>query len=370
MNISHNSSGEHFRRGFVLALTLAYTTAFLAMLSGFFQTLLLAAVFSGVVYPLYQWLKNKLPGSHDTLASLLTLAVTLFAIFLPLLGLLGLVAEQAINVTKDLSPWLEQRLNSPAEQVTLPDWLPFADKLEPYQNEITAKLAEFAGTTGKFLAGILANLTQGTVSFFFQLFIMLYAMFFFLIDGPVLLQTILSYAPLSQGDKDKMLAVGLSVSRATIKGTLIIGIIQGTLGSLGFAVVGIKGAVFWGAIMAVLSALPGIGTALVWGPAVIYLLMSGQILAGVGLLAWSAIVVGSIDNFLRPFLVGRDTQMPDLLILLSTLGGLGLFGASGLILGPILAALFLTVLAIYSRVFADWLNMEQSSDDLPRDNNP
>ena len=131
------------------------------------------------------------------------------------------------------------------------------------------------------------------------------------------------------------------------------------------AVVGIEAAVFWGAIMAVLSILPGIGAPLVWVPAVIYLFMSGQVAEGIGLLVWSAGVVGSIDNFLRPILVGRDTKMPDLLILLSTLGGIALFGASGLVLGPILAALFLTVLAIYTGVFADWLNVDQSPADTP-----
>lgn len=144
---------------------------------------------------------------------------------------------------------------------------------------------------------------------------------------------------------------------------MVIGVIQGTLGGIGFAVAGIEAAVFWGAIMAVLSVLPGIGATLVWAPAVIYLLLSGETFAGLGLLLWSAGVVGTIDNFLRPMLVGRDTEMPDLLILLSTLGGLALFGASGLVLGPILAALFMTVLAIYSRVFADWLNPEQQGED-------
>jgi len=151
------------------------------------------------------------------------------------------------------------------------------------------------------------------------------------------------------------LQVGLSVSRATIKGTLIIGIIQGTLGGIGFAVAGIGSAVFWGALMAILSVLPGIGSALVWVPGVIYLLLTGNVVAGVLLAAWCAGVVGTIDNVLRPILVGRDTEMPDLLILLSTLGGLSLFGASGLVLGPVLAALFMTVLAIYSRVFAEYL---------------
>ena len=191
--------------------------------------------------------------------------------------------------------------------------------------------------------------------FFLNLFVMLYAMFFFLISGPQLVRTIMGYAPLSQEDRQKMLQVGLSVSRATIKGTLIIGIIQGALGGIGFAVAGIGSAVFWGALMAILSVLPGIGSALVWVPGVIYLLLTGNMVAGLLLAAWCAGVVGTIDNVLRPILVGRDTEMPDLLILLATLGGLGLFGATGLVLGPVLAALFITVLAIYSRVFADYV---------------
>jgi predicted PurR-regulated permease PerM len=351
-------------------MTIAYALAFLAILSGFLQALLLAAVFSGIVYPLYLWIKRIL-GDRDTLASLLTITLTLFVIVVPLIIMLGLIAEQAVNVAGDVTPWIEMHLDSHAEQGTsLPDWVPFADKLAPYKDTIPAKISEFTGTAGRFLAESLAWLSHGTISFFFQLFVMLYAMFFFLTDGPAMLNTILSYAPMSRDDKDKMLAVGLSVSRATVKGTLIIGLIQGTLGGIGFAVAGVKAALFWGAIMTILSVLPGIGTALIWGPAVIYLLISGEVAAGLGLLAWSALVVGSIDNVLRPVLVGRDTKMPDLLILLSTLGGLSLFGASGLVLGPILAALFLTVLAIYSRVFADWLNVDQSSDDMQPGNTP
>ena len=356
---------ERFRKGFVLILTLAYTVAFLAMLSGFFEALLLAAIFSGLTYPLYRWLLQRL-GWRKTPASLLTLVITLFAILIPLLFLLALVAEQAIDVAREAKPWIEQQISqSEVEATSLPEWIPFADKLEPYRDEIMAKLGEFASASGTFLAGILARLSEGTFVFFFQLFIMLYAMFFFLTDGPALMKHIMNYAPLSQADRQKMIDVALSVSRATIKGALLIGVIQGTLAGIGFAVVGIEAAVFWGAIMAVLSILPGIGAPLVWVPAVIYLFMSGQVVAGIGLLVWSGGVVGSIDNFLRPVLVGRDTKMPDLLILLSTLGGVALFGASGLVLGPILAALFLTVLAMYSRVFADWLNVDQSPANPP-----
>jgi predicted PurR-regulated permease PerM len=353
---------DRFRKGFVLVMTISVAILFIALIFGFLEPLLLAAVFSGVTYPLYRWFQKVL-GGRNTLASVMTLLTSVVVILIPLIVLLGLVAEQAIQVTNEVTPWVEKQLSNSAEgKHDLWNWMPFADELAPYRDDITAKLGEFAGNSGKFLAASLARLSEGTVGFFLALFVMLYAMFFFLISGPSLIKKIMSYSPLSQTDKDQMVEVGLSVSRATIKGTLIIGLIQGTLGGLGFAVVGIDAAVFWGAIMAVLSVLPGIGAALVWIPAVVYLLVTGQTVPGLGLLAWSAGVVGSVDNFLRPRLVGRDTKMPDLLILLSTLGGLGMFGASGLVLGPILAALFLSVLSIYSRVFADWLNPDQPTE--------
>lgn len=336
-------------------MTVGYTILFFAMIWGFVQALLLAAVFSGILYPLYTRLKKALKG-HSTPASLLTLLIALLVIVIPMLFLLGMIAEQAVEITTKVEPWVEQQMSEAADgDKPLPDWVPYADKLEPYHEEISAKLGQFAESAAVFLGSSLARVTQGTMSFFLSLFVMLYAMFFFLLTGPQLIRTIMGYLPLSHEDREKMLQVGLSVSRATIKGTLIIGIIQGALGGIGFAVAGIGSAVFWGAVMAVLSVIPGIGSALVWAPGVVYLLMSGQVLAGVLLAAWCIGVVGTIDNVLRPTLVGRDTEMPDLLIFLATLGGLSMFGASGLVLGPVLAALFMTVLAIYSRVFADYL---------------
>jgi predicted PurR-regulated permease PerM len=184
---------------------------------------------------------------------------------------------------------------------------------------------------------------------------MLYAMFFFLLDGPTLVSKVRSYLPLSESDKDRMEERFMSVTRATIKGTFAIGAIQGALGGMGLAAAGIQGAIFWGAIMAVLSVIPGIGAAIIWLPAVIYLLVKGNIFAGLALLAWSAGVVGTVDNVLRPRLVGKDAKMPDLLILLSTLGGIVMFGAVGFILGPIVAALFITIWDIYGAAFQDVL---------------
>ena len=184
---------------------------------------------------------------------------------------------------------------------------------------------------------------------------MLYSMYYFLTHGAKVLDKILYYIPLSANEENRMVEKFASVSRATLKGTLIIGVVQGGLAGLAFAVIGIDGAFFWGTIMAVLSIIPGVGTALVWIPAAVFLFAVGRPIAALLLTVWCVGLVGTVDNVLRPWLVGKDTKMPDLLILLGTLGGLVLFGAAGIIVGPIVAALFVTVWEIYGTTFKDIL---------------
>jgi predicted PurR-regulated permease PerM len=169
------------------------------------------------------------------------------------------------------------------------------------------------------------------------------------------LKRVLYFLPLPHEDERRMVDKFVSVTRATLKGTVVIGIIQGALGGLAFLVVGIQGWVFWGTVMVVLSIVPGIGIALVWAPAAILLASSGRIGAAIGLAVFCGLVAGSVDNVLRPRLVGRDVEMHDLLILFATLGGLFLFGLTGFLIGPILAALFVTVWDIYGVVFRDAL---------------
>ena len=180
-------------------------------------------------------------------------------------------------------------------------------------------------------------------------------MFFFVKDGKQILHTMLCYLPLADEAKQRMLERFVSVTRATVKGTFLIGIVQGGLAGLAFAIAGIPSAAFWGTVMAVLSIVPGIGSALVWLPAVIYLFAIDRTGAGIGLLIWCGGVVSLADNLLRPWLVGRDTKMPDLMILLGTLGGLFAFGTAGILVGPIVAALFMTVWQIYGEFFEDIL---------------
>ena len=344
-----------FRRIILLLMVVVISIIFFYMIRNYLKAMFLAGIFSGISYPLYRWIRDKF-GGREALASILTLLIVILLVLLPLSGFFGIVAAQAVELTEEVIPWVQDKIENPSEiHFSLPSWVPFQDKLQPYTKQIASKLGEAAGMIGSFLFNSISAGTRGTANFFVSLFIMLYAMFFFLIRGDEMGKGLLAYSPLTDEDKTLLVNKGMSVARATIKGTLVIGIVQGALGGIGFAVVGIQGAAFWGTIMAVLSIIPAVGTALVWIPAVVYLLLTGQVGAGIGLLVWCALAVGSVDNLLRPRLVGGDTEMPDLLILLSTLGGLGMFGAVGLIIGPVIAGLFMTVWEIYGSTFEDVL---------------
>jgi predicted PurR-regulated permease PerM len=358
--ITSNIDQDRFRKAFLLLLAISISLIFLAMIRGFLVALLLAAILAGITHPFYERLQRWFRG-RAALASGVTIVLVLIVIVVPLIGFLGLVASEAVQIAQGVRPWVEEQLRQPNEVEKLLERIPFLEVLAPYQDQIAAKLGEFAAGIGTFLVNSVAATTRGTAVFFFQLFIMLYAMFFFLISGRQTLDKILYYLPLDPENEERMVEKFVSVSRATIKGTLVIGILQGGLAGLAFAVVGIQGAAFWGTVMAVLSIIPGVGTALVWVPAVIYLYAGGHFLAATGLLIWSAAIVGTVDNVLRPWLVGKDTKMPDLLILLGTLGGLVLFGATGIVIGPVMAALFVTVWEIYGVAFKEYLPLTDAA---------
>ena len=267
-----------------------------------------------------------------------------------------------MRVTDTIRPRLQQFVNQPGQ---LDRWLralPGYERVEPYREQILTKSGELVGGASAFLFIALSATTLATAVFIFHFVVMLYTMFFFLTGGPELLQRILAYLPLTEADKQRMVEKFISVTRATLKGTVLIGVAQGMLGGLAFWAVGFDGAIFWGIVMTVLSIVPGIGGALVWVPAVIILVATGAIARGIALAAFCGLVVGSVDNLLRPRLVGRDIQMHELLIFFSTLGGLELFGAMGFILGPILAALFVTAWEMFGTTFRSALVEPESAD--------
>ncbi len=345
---------EAINKWVLLLLVFFISALFLSMISQFLMAIFLAGIFSALSYPLYRRFEKWFKGRRS-LASIATLLLIVFVVLLPLGGLLGIVAAQAIKVGEAVMPWVEQQLSQPDAISSALKSIPFFDKIEPYRNLILKKAGEMVGGVSGFLIHRLSSVTVGTVNFLFMLFIMLYTMFFFLMDGNKLIEKILFYLPLKDHDERRMLNKFTSVTRATLKGTAVIGLLQGVLAGSAFAVVGIDSAVFWGAIMAVLSFIPGIGSALVWAPAVIILAATGHAAKAIGLGVFCAAVVGSIDNLLRPILVGRDTQMHALMILFGTLGGIIMFGVVGVIIGPIIAALFVTVWDIYGLAFKDVL---------------
>lgn len=339
-----------FRHGFLIAFVIAISAAFLAMVWTFALTILMAAIFAGLSYPSFQRLQERM-GGRAALAAIATLVLLLVLVLAPLLVVLAAGANEALRITQTVGPRLQQFVDEPGTFQGRLRGLPFYEYIAPYRQEILTKTAELVGGASKFLFSALSATTVATAVFIFQFAVFLYTLFFCLTDGPQLLRGMMGYLPLADVDKARMLDKFLSVTRATLKGTILIGAAQGLLGGLAFWFVGIDGPVFWGTVMTVLSIIPGIGGALVWVPAAIIMAITGDIWRAVGLALFCALVVGSIDNLLRPRLVGRDTQMHELMIFFSTLGGLSLFGATGFILGPVLAALFLTAWEMFGVAF-------------------
>jgi len=339
---------------FLIILALLITAVFYQMVRGFLQTIFMAAVFSGMMHGTYTRLTRRLGGRKPT-SAVLTVLVFVVVLIVPILAFLGVVVSQAVEVSASVGPWVEREISQASELDGLLQRLPFWETIQPYQDLISTKVAEFAGRLGTFLVTSVAAASRGTAVFFFHLFILLYAMFFFILHGKAYLARILYYIPLAPDAENRLVAKFVSVARATIKGTLVIGVVQGGLAGLAFWVAGIHGWAFWAVVMMILSIIPGIGTALVWVPAVIYLFALGLVGKAIILGLWCAVVVGMVDNVLRPWLVGRDTQMSDLLVLISTLGGLIAFGPAGIIIGPIVAALWVTVWEIYGEMFSEYL---------------
>ena len=356
---------ENVRRWVLLLLVIFISAVFVAMIRPFLVTLLLAAIFSGMAHPLYSRICRAFRGRKGA-ASAATLAILVLVVVLPLSGLMAMVAAQALRISEAVRPLIADLIANPGETAERLQNVPGFERIAPYREELLTKLGELVEAMGGFVFRSLSSMTRGTILFFFHFFLLVYTMFFFLTSGRSILEKILFYIPLPDEDEERIVERFVSVTRATLKGTLIIGVIQGAMAGAGLAVAGIEGAVFWGAVMTVLSIIPGIGSGLVWGPAAIYLLITGKTVAAITLALYCALVVGSVDNFLRPRLVGKDVKMHDLFILFGTLGGILLFGVVGFILGPIIAALFVTVWGIYGVVFKDvlprvgWLRGEKT----------
>lgn len=347
-------SQEMVNRSVLVLMVIAISALFFSMIHQFLMAIFLAGLFSALARPVYRRLQRLFRG-HKHLASVATLLLMIVVVLIPLLLLVGIIVAQAVDVGQSIAPWIKQTIEQPDRLSAYLQHLPFYEELTPYREVILEKAGKLVETISKWVVGGLSQATVGTANFLFMSFVFLYTMYFFQMDGGKLIRKILYYLPLTSDDENLMLEKFTSVTRATLKGTLLIGILQGGLAGGAFAVVGIDNAVFWATIMAVLSIIPSVGSALVWIPAAVLLIMQGSAAAGIGLLLFCGVLVGSLDNVLRPILVGKDTKMHELMIFFGTLGGIMMFGIAGIFIGPLVASLFVTIWELYGVAFRDYL---------------
>ncbi len=335
---------------FLLLLALV-TAAFFWIIAPFFGAVFWAMVLALMFMPVHRRLRVWLRG-RDTVAALGTLLFCLVIVVVPMIFVIGAMVDEAASFTQRMRTG-EFNPRSYFEQIqaALPGWLQGLLGRFGLVNmqDVIDKLSAALAQGGQALTTRALAIGQNTLMLLVNLGITLYLLFFFLRDGRDLAQTIRRAVPMQAQHTNFLLSKFATVVRATVKGTVVVALVQGMLGGLAFAVLGIHGAVLWGVVMAFLSLVPAVGAALVWTPVAIYLMATGALIEGLGLAAWGAGVMGMVDNLLRPILVGKETKLPDYLVLLSTIGGISIFGINGFVIGPAIAALFVAAWALFAR---------------------
>lgn len=343
-------SDATLRRIFVISLLLALLAVFCFMISGFFGALVFAAAAAVMFDPLQLRLEGYVSPKVAASINLLLLFVV---VIVPMFLLFGLATGQALTFVEQAGAWLGSRLDGPAPLLSmdLPDWLDVDHELSALRDELTSKLGQIAGAVGRFVASTLSQITRSTALFLLDIFVASYFFVYCLLAGERLTSDVLASLPLRETDRQEFLSVSVNVTRSVLKSMVVIGAVQGFFAGLGFFIAGIPGVVFWGIVMGFLSVIPFVGPVVVWLPVAIFLAAQGDYWSALFLAGWFWLFVASIDNVLRPFIVGSATKMPDVLVLLTTLGGLFMFGAIGLLIGPLLGALLMASWAVYRRVF-------------------
>jgi predicted PurR-regulated permease PerM len=347
------STSAHKRENGLLAFMLvAISVAFGWILWPFAGAILWAVLLSTIFAPCYQMLLGWMPQRRNVATSATVLLIAILVIFPLTLVAAGLVQEVSGLVDRFQSGELDLRRSLSEFRSSLPEWA--ANLLAQFELTGLPTLRErlvTALTQGwQLIARQALSFGQVTVDFLLGVFVMLYLLFYLLRDGDTLLAYLQRAIPLPPGQQQVLARSFTATVRGVLKGDLVVAVVQGILGGLIFWALGIGTPILWGALMAVLSLLPVFGTGLVWAPAAIYLLLTGAVWKGIVLLALGTLVISTVDNILRPVLVGTDVKMSSYVVLVSSLGGIAIFGVNGFVIGPLLAALFMTAWEMYLQV--------------------
>ena len=333
-----------------LLLTIAISLAFAWILLPFYGAVLWGTVIAILFSPLHRRLLKSMRRRRN-LAAFFTVMLIIAIVILPMTLIAASLTQEALGFygkvqsgELDLVRFFQQVQDVlPVWAINLLDRFGFAS-LGAAQQKISATLM----TGSQYIAAQALNIGQSTFDFIANLFVMLYLLFFLLRDEDTLSKRIRNAIPLHAEQQRAFLLKFTVVIRATVKGDMLVALLQGTLGGLIFWFLGISAPLLWAVVMAVFSLLPAIGAGLIWIPVAVYLLVTGAIWQGMVLIAFGALVIGLVDNFLRPILVGKDTKMPDYVVLISTLGGIATFGLNGFVIGPVIAAMFISAWDIFS----------------------
>jgi predicted PurR-regulated permease PerM len=338
------------QRSFLMMLILV-SLLFIFLLKPFWGSIFWACLIGLIFHPLYSRLR-KLWRGRSTLSALATLLICLIIVIVPTLFVMTSFFQEGAGLYQRLQSG-EFDLKNRIEQVrqAFPAVQGLLERLNLDLNNVTAQLSKAALTASQFIAQNAVQLGQGTMQFFISLGLTLYVAFFMLRDGRGLVDLLVRALPLGDAREHLLFTKFAEVARATVKGNLVVAVTQGTLGGIIFWTLDIRGPLLWGVVMTLLSLIPVVGAGLIWAPVAIYLFAIGQWIQGTVLVVFGVGVIGLVDNFLRPVLVGRDTKLPDYMVLLSTLGGIVLFGMNGFVVGPLIAALFVAFWEIFIREF-------------------
>lgn len=347
---------QKLSRYFLIVALILSMIMFFNLVKIFVVPVLMATVFATLFYPFYEWVLRK-TGRRKNISAFLCCLILLLGLMGPLFMIADLVTQEAIDLYNTTFPQIVELIQGDQGLVGKIKNSTLLKGLNMSEIDWETTLQGIAKQIGNFIA----TTSRGTFHVVTNIFIMLFTMFYFFRDGDRLVRRIKYLSPMDDTYEEALIYRFISVSRATIKGTMLIGLIQGTLGGITLWIFGIGSPILWGVVMVLLSIIPLVGCWLVLYPAAFYLMMTGEFWQGIAIILITAFIITNIDNVLRPRLVGKDAGMHDLMIFFSTLGGLSMFGVMGFIVGPVIAVFFLTILDIYSIEFKTTLDLAQNA---------
>jgi len=346
------------RWAFLIALTVI-TCLFLYLIQPFFASILWAIIIAILFYPMQIKLQQKL-NRYKNLTTLITLTVCIFLVVIPVLLLLTSFVQQGMFLyqridTGEIQP--EQYIDKIRQ--TFPMVQDVLERIGVDIASLRENATKAALAIGSFLTKNALTVGLGTFNFLLELALMLYIAFFLLRDGNKLIEKLVYVLPLGDKRERLLLRKIAGAARATVKGNFVVAIVQGALGGLIFWILAVPAPILWGVVMAILSLIPAVGAGLIWLPVAIYFYAEGQWITASVLIAYGILIIGLADNILRPILVGRDTKLSDWMVLLSTFGGLALFGINGFVVGPLIAVLFVA----FWQIFGDEFNSNNTENE-------